>query len=212
MTLTVRRQTDNWLEAAALKIIRLLKDAWWGRLKALHCYYSLSLRGPMIAGTGSSSTGEIRYCWKIRMKMTVTSWLLRLSLQVWRFCSSCCCFNPNSASQLWIETIMLRASSHTTRAVVISLHWLKVLALSPWTTGSTVRRMASTRPSGQPSRKQSVTSKSKRPGLITRQVLLPPRTSAGSLDRLRSRTATFLHCKVTKITFWPTLVLKIKCK
>lgn len=66
----------------------------------------------------------------------------------------------------------------------------KAFGPSPWTTGSTVRRMASTRPSGQPSRKQSVTSKSNRPGFMTKQVLLPPRTSAGSFDKLGSRTQT----------------------
>lgn len=59
--------------------------------------------------------------------------------------------------------------------------------LLPWTAGSTVRLMASTRPSGQPSRKQSDTSKSNRPGFNTRLVLLPPRSSTFSLVKLGSR-------------------------
>lgn len=55
---------------------------------------------------------------------------------------------------------------------------------SPWTAGSTVRLMASTSPSGQPSRKQSVTSKSKWPGFTTRVALLQPRTSMLSFIKL----------------------------
>lgn len=50
-----------------------------------------------------------------------------------------------------------------------------------------MRLMASTRPSGQPSRKQSDTSKSKRPGFNTRLVLLPPRTSTLSFIKLGDR-------------------------
>lgn len=57
----------------------------------------------------------------------------------------------------------------------------------PWTAGSTVRLMASTSPSGQPSRKQSVTSKSKWPGFTTRLVLLQPRASTLSFIRLGER-------------------------
>lgn len=58
------------------------------------------------------------------------------------------------------------------------------LWFSPWTAGSTVRLMASTSPSGQPSRKQSVTSKSKWPGFTTRVALLQPRASTLSFIKL----------------------------
>ena len=61
------------------------------------------------------------------------------------------------------------------------------VCLSPWTDGSTVRLMASTRPSGQPIRKQSDTSKSNRPGFSTRLGLLLPRSSTPSFIKLKTR-------------------------
>lgn len=74
------------------------------------------------------------------------------------------------------------------------------LSLLPWTAGSTVRLMANTRPSGQPSRKQSDTSKSNRPGFNTRLVLLPPRTSKLSFIKLEVRQGHETHHVVTVIT------------
>lgn len=52
--------------------------------------------------------------------------------------------------------------------------------------GSTVRRIASTSPSGHPSRKQSLTGKSKWPGL-RRLALLPGRGEASPCTRLVGR-------------------------
>lgn len=56
----------------------------------------------------------------------------------------------------------------------------------PWTAGSTVRLMASTNPRGQPSRKQSDTSKSKRPGFNIILVLLLGLRSVPSCIKLNT--------------------------
>lgn len=62
----------------------------------------------------------------------------------------------------------------------------------PWMAGSTVRLMASTNPRGQPSRKQSVTSKSKRPGFNNILVLLLGLRSVPSCIKLNTHI-TYTH-------------------
>ncbi len=63
----------------------------------------------------------------------------------------------------------------------------------PWTAGSTVRLIASTNPRGQPSRKQSDTSKSKRPGSNTKLVLLLGPRSVPSCIRLNTHTKDYIY-------------------
>lgn len=82
------------------------------------------------------------------------------------------------------------------------LRFTRRLWFSPWTAGSTVRLMASTSPSGQPSRKQSVTSKSKWPGFTTRVALLHLRASTLSFIKLGGETFKFKTVTFSRYWDW----------